>query len=312
MAPTEIVTRLGSIPLPAYIPVTTFGSKYPLDNLIRPYLPRLAKSIMVAYHYAKQIQSRTVSKLNLPLMVDSGGFACLLPGTEIQEEFGLGKIVMPNAEGSAPEEVTPLGVLELQESVAEIAFTLDFPCPPNLDRVEAERRQALTIANAKWAIRNRRRRDMPLFACVQAWDAESAQVCIRAYRELPFEGIAIGGLVPRARDIQSVIAIVDAVVAEADGRPVHAFGMGKPGLVRRLFEHGVTSVDSSAYVKLAAEGRWWGDERLRIHDPAPLERLHLALCNLALASQATLPLQAFPFITEGLRERLKPVSHPPR
>jgi hypothetical protein len=32
-------TRAGTIKFPAYIPVTTFGNKYQLDNLIRPYLP---------------------------------------------------------------------------------------------------------------------------------------------------------------------------------------------------------------------------------------------------------------------------------
>src|SRR5580698_4444822 len=50
--PKVLKTPSGLIPLPSYIPVTTFGKKYPLDNLIRPYLPRLAKAVMVSWHYA--------------------------------------------------------------------------------------------------------------------------------------------------------------------------------------------------------------------------------------------------------------------
>ena len=34
-APVEV-----KLQLPTFFPVTTFGNKYPLDRLIRPYLPR--------------------------------------------------------------------------------------------------------------------------------------------------------------------------------------------------------------------------------------------------------------------------------
>jgi len=54
--PKVLKTRNGEIKLPAYIPVTTFGNKYPLDNLVRPYLPRLASAAMVSWHYAQQIR----------------------------------------------------------------------------------------------------------------------------------------------------------------------------------------------------------------------------------------------------------------
>src|SRR5262249_16270310 len=50
------------------------------------------------------------------------------------------------------------------------------------------------------------------------------------------------------------------------------------------------SVDSSSYVKLAANGRLWGQPDVRLPDASPTERLHLALCNLAMATQRALPL----------------------
>jgi tRNA-guanine family transglycosylase len=182
-------------------------------------------------------------------------------------------------------------VLELQERVADLAFSLDFPIPPGTPPREAARRQDLSIRNAHWALANRRRRDLPLYACVQAADPASASACARAYVGAGFDGIALGGLVPRARDRALVFALVEAVRAEIGDLPLHCFGLGHPGLVADLYRAGVDSVDSSAYVKLAADGRLWSGPAAH-PDPTPTERLHLALCNLAAASGRALPLSA--------------------
>src|SRR5688500_771939 len=93
----SIVTRRGVIPLPAYIPVTTFGRKYPLDDLIRPYLPRLAPAVMVSYHYARQMQQ----VLPLPMLVDSGGFASLFANATIIEDGSLGSLVLKIQDGES-------------------------------------------------------------------------------------------------------------------------------------------------------------------------------------------------------------------
>ena len=153
-------TRRGEVRLPAYFPVTTFGERYPLDSLIRPYLPRLAAGVMVSYYYARRMSDAP----RVPVLVDSGGFASLFEGARVAEEQGLG--VLEVTRDGAVERTHPRDVLELQERVADVAFTLDFPIPPGTEGGEARRRQALTIANARWALANRRRRDLPLFACV--------------------------------------------------------------------------------------------------------------------------------------------------
>jgi tRNA-guanine family transglycosylase len=277
-------TRSGVIQFPTYIPVTTFGGKYPLDALLQPYLPRLSQAVMVSYHYAKQMKQRP----RLPLFIDSGGFAALFDGTDVFEHGGLGHLRIPTSDGR--EVLTPRDVLEFQEEHADVAFTLDFPIPPKLEKTEAKRRQALTAANAVWAIQNRRRRDLRLFACIQAWDAESASRCAAKLACHPFDGFAIGGLVPRATDLEVVLAIIAAVHAQIGNRPLHVFGLGKPDTTKLLFQHGVDSVDSSAYVKLAANGRSWTNPDSILADPTPDERLTLALENLAVASCARLPL----------------------
>lgn len=288
--PSELVTRRGSIPFPAYVPVTTFGDRFPLDDLIRPYLRRLAPAVMVSAHYARQMTEAP----DLPVLMDSGGFAALFEDAVVVERRGVGVIERPGADGEKGV-IEPRGVLELQERLAEVAFTLDFPIPPGLGAAEAERRLALTVANARWALENRRRRDLPLYGCVQGWDPESAGRCAREMSGAGFDGLAIGGLVPRARDPALVDAWVDAVRSELPDGPLHVFGLGEPAVVRRLFERGVQSVDSSSYVRLAASGRSWGTAG-QLGDPSPTERLHLALCNLAAATGAALPLSAAPLV----------------
>jgi tRNA-guanine family transglycosylase len=226
-------TRAGTIPFPTYIPVTTFGETYPLDDLIRPYLPRLARAVMVSHHYAQHLTPE--KRPRMPLLIDSGGFATLFKGSSIKQVQGLG--VLHVLEPGGTRVLHPRDVLAFQETHADVAFTLDFPIPSGTLPREAKRRQKLTIANALWALENRRRRDLPLYAVVQAWDAVSARTCARAYANMGFEGIAIGGLVPRARDWESVTGIVEAVRSEIGALPLHVLGLGHPDLVRKLFVH---------------------------------------------------------------------------
>jgi len=285
--PRILQTRRGPIRLPVFVPVTTFGDRYPLDRLIRPYLPRLAHAMLVSYPFAKGVKPE---EIRLPLFVDSGGFASLFETSTIVEDSGLG--VLHTRQDDVEDTVHPRHVLDLQEGLADVAFPLDFPIPPGMDEAQARRRFDLTIANAVWALDNRRRRDLLLFGVVQAWDADTARESARTLARRQFDGFAIGGMVPRARDLALVRAMVEAVRGEIGDRPLHVFGLGKPDVVRQLFEWGVDSVDSSSYVKLAADGKVWGDDQFHLPDATVPERLNLALCNLATAAGRSLPLAA--------------------
>jgi len=64
----------------------------------------------------------------------------------------------------------------------------------------------------------------------------------------------------------------------------------------------VDSVDSSAHVKLAANGRLWSAAHWAAADPSPTDRLHLALCNLATASGRALTLPAHSLIFGALAQ----------
>jgi len=203
----SLTTRRGSIRLPADIPVNTFGNRYPLDERVRPYLPRLAEAVMVSHHYAKHMEPE--ERPPLPLFISSGGSVSLRDEAKIIEKRSFACIELPQDDGV--ETIHPMDLLEFQEGMADVAFTLGFAISPSTGAFEARRRQELTIQNAIWALSNRRRKDLLLFASLQAWDAGSARACAEAYAGEGFDGVAIGGLATRATDRELVLSIVRAV-----------------------------------------------------------------------------------------------------
>ena len=53
-----MITAHGTINFPTFMPVTTFGDKYPLDRMIQPYLKRTSQCLMVSHYYAQEMKKR--------------------------------------------------------------------------------------------------------------------------------------------------------------------------------------------------------------------------------------------------------------
>lgn len=275
-----IVTTKGNINTPTFLPVTTFSDQHPLDRLVQPYLKRISQCIMVSYHYAQHAQQMKPCP-DIPVFIDSGGFASLFDSSEIVEHKECASIKTKDG------EIHPLKVLELQELQADLAATLDFITPPGMDQVEAKRRQLLTIKNAFYALNQKRSKSLVLYASLQCWDEESARVSVREYAGVGFDGIAIGGLVPRAKDTDYIKRVVCAVREEVPDIPIHVFGIGKPETLRLLWALGVDTVDSSSYVRNAVG--------VQSYNPIPHSKvikgphvpLHAAISNLWYIQQTT-------------------------
>lgn len=281
----KLTTRRGEVELPTYLPVLTGQPAHRVEQLARPYLPRLARAVMVSAPWLAD-----VGECELPVVADSGGFAALRAGGGVEEEAGLGVVVTPQGGRLHPREV-----LELQERHAEVALSLDLAIPPDTPVEEARRRQALSLANARWARDNRRRRDLPLWAVLPVWELDELEAALEEVEG--FEGIALGGLVPRRA---MAVEAVRRVRRRWEG-PLHVLGLGEPGLVGELYEAGATSVDSSSWARLAASGRSFAVAGLSIEDPSPDERLRLALVNLAVATRVGLPLGVREVLLESWR-----------
>jgi len=276
MTTRRLETRHGTIEFPTFMPVTTFGAKYPLDDLVRPYLRRFAQCVMVSYHYAKQMKRH--ERPNLPLFIDSGGFASLFEGSEIVDEGGYASI--RTKEGDV---ISPPDVLAFQEEHADIGATLDFVIPPGMDKAEARYRQDLSFKNAAWALKNRKRTDLRLFASIQAWDSDSAANAMTKLADSPFDGFALGGMVPRVRNPDTILDIVRAIRQLEPNKPLHVFGAGHPSLLERLFVGGVDSTDSSNFVRAAVDRNYFDrsvGSRPEIVDPYNVTGCTCPACNV--------------------------------
>ena len=234
-------TTKGIIEFPVYMPVTTYG-KYPIDDLIRPYLPRFTQCIMVSHYYAQAMKTPP----DIPLFIDSGGFASLFADSQVIEDGDFSTI-------RTCEDVLidPESVLRFQIKHGQIGATLDFLIPPNMSIEESRYRQELTIQNAIWAVEQDRADDFKLFASVQAWDRRSAIDIMERLVSFDFDGFALGGMVPRVSDPDKIYEIVAAIREVEATRPLHVFGVGKPSVVCELFRRGVDSIDTSTYVQHA-------------------------------------------------------------
>ena len=239
-------TAHGTLHFPTFMPVTTFGDKYPLDKMVQPYLKRMSQCLMVSHYYAQGMKKRP----NMPIFIDSGGFAGLFEGAEIVEYDDYAAI--KTREG---DELNPLDVLHFQIKNADIGATLDFIIPPGLDEKECIKRQNLTIKNALYAQKHNIVGHLVLYASLQCWDEASARRCARIYADAGFDGIAIGGLVPRSKDVEYMKTIVRAVREEAPNCAIHVFGIGNPSVLPDLIAAGADSFDSSSYVRNAIESR---------------------------------------------------------
>jgi tRNA-guanine family transglycosylase len=258
-----------AISLPAFFPVTTFGGKFPLDEIVRPHLQRFAPAIMVSYHYAQKMTDNP----SMPLFIDSGGFASLFEGSKTINEGEIALI--QTKEGTV---IHPAEVLSFQEKNADIGATLDFLIPPGITQNEAVQRQELTIKNALWALRNRRPGKLRLYASIQAWDPPSVRRIMQELVNHPFDGFALGGMVPRISQPETILAIVDAIRKADHNRPFHLFGVGQPKLIKQLFAAGVDSVDSSSYVQYAAEKKYLNPQTGEYEKLSNIENI-LGLCT---------------------------------
>jgi tRNA-guanine family transglycosylase len=240
-------TAKGAIALPTFFPVTTFGRSFEVDELVRPHLDRFCPAVLASLHYARSLKSTW----RRPLFIDSGGFASLMEAACINDLDGCFGI--ETAEGSL---IHPSEVLSVQEALADIGATLDFIIPPSMQARQARECQDLTVCNALWALRRRTRTDLLLFASVQAWDAPSARYIIQKLAPHPFDGFALGGMIPRLSNPDLIVEIIDTIRKVESERPLHVFGIGSPKIVRRLFDAGADSSDSSTYIRQAISGRY--------------------------------------------------------
>ena len=194
-----------------------------------------------------------------PILTDSGGFqvVSLGPLMRITEE---GARFSSHLDGST-HLFTPERSIEVQEALGpDVAVAFDQPVMPDGSSVR-EVRRAMDRTH-RWAVRSlraHRRTNQALFGIAQggidlALRAESA-----AYiRELPFDGINLGGLAGDETPEQRNAAIEATVAAlEGDKRVRYLMGLGSPVDLLDAVLRGVDLFDSVLPARVARNGQAW-------------------------------------------------------
>jgi hypothetical protein len=281
---------LGSLPLPAALPVITCDRAHSVDTWIRPYLPRLARGALIAWPYAAKADPADMAGIGVPLVLDSGGFLSLSPAATIEQDVvgnewigNTWRLVVPGGDGQT-EMLCPRALLDFAMRRSEVAavYALDFAVRQSDTDESVHARQAATVDNARWTVTNNRRRSS-LAVCGVAHGRTPDEYAshARAMVATGVDGIGVGGLVPRSARPEELRAICAAVREAVGDMPLHAFGVGSPVLLRAMIDEGVIdSADASTYARTAAS----------LEDATPTERLAAAIDALLDFTQAAVPL----------------------
>jgi len=152
-----------------------------------------------------------------------------------------------------------------------LGFDRDGRADPEMLR-EWQSRQQLTIELAAEFLdrhRTQRARVKPLGAA-QGWSPESYAESVRQLREIGYERIAIGGMVPLKTP--AIISVLRAVDEVRSGAQLHLLGVTRVEHVATFASFGVTSFDSTSPLRQAFMDDddnyyWWGKNFVAVRVP---------------------------------------------
>jgi queuine tRNA-ribosyltransferase len=277
----RLETPHGTVDTPQFMPV---GTQATVKALTPGDLRAAGTQILLAntYHLSLRPGEERIRRLgglhafmawDGPILTDSGGFQVFSLG-HLRTVDDDGATFASHLDGSEVR-LTPERAVAIQEALgSDIAMVLDHLVGADVDpdqvRVATERTHA-------WAVRSlgaRSRDDQALFGIVQGGvDQSLREASARATAELPFDGIAVGGL--SVGESKASMAAALASVAEAladDPRPRYLMGVGSPEDFFGAVEQGIDLFDCVLPTRLARHGLLWTSEgRLRLANAATLD-----------------------------------------
>ncbi|MBM4294853.1 MAG: tRNA guanosine(34) transglycosylase Tgt [Deltaproteobacteria bacterium] len=282
----EMRLARGVVATPAFMPVGTLGT---VKSLTPEELRELGAGIILGniYHLYLRPGVEVIAALgglhrfmhwDGPILTDSGGYQIfsLAPFRTITEE---GVTFRSHLDGSR-HFLEPERVVELQERIGvDIAICLDecpgYPAPEK----EVYQAAARTQRWAERSLQARRREETALFAVVQGGMIESLRKeQAQAFRELDFDGYALGGLsVGEEKDL--TLAMVEAAAPELpQDKPRYLMGVGTPedlveGVVRGmdLFDCVLPTRNGRNGMAFTSFGRVVIKNAAYAQDPRPLD-----------------------------------------
>ena len=265
-----LITAHSTIKTPVFMPVGTVGAVKSLDAVDMMQILDAQIILGNTYHLYLRPGSKVVkelgglhgfTKFNRSFLTDSGGF----------QAFSLSKISKPDKNGikfkshidGSAHYFTPRSVLDTQYDLnSDIMMILDdlVALPAEKKRVELSIKR--TIKWAREAIDYHKfKRDLGegltqnIFGIIQGGTDEAARkFCAEALCEMPFDGLAIGGL-SVGESNQEMYDTVQAVMPYIDAaRPRYLMGVGTPEDLVENVARGVDMFDCVMPTRNARNG----------------------------------------------------------
>lgn len=271
-------TPHGLIQTPAFMPVATAGA---VKTLAPWEVRELGADIILGntYHLHLRPGEELIAerggygqwiKWNGPVLTDSGGYQAYSLGAtraKSAKTTNDGVRFYSHIDGSR-HEFTPENVLDIQHKLgSDIVMPLD-DCPP----IEAseKRVQSAVIRTREWAKRTvdhwQERKygnnGAGLFGIVQGGLFEDLrQESLRDIQDLPFDGIAVGGVAIASEGKEKINKAVEYVAADLDpSRPHYLMGVGYLDDIIRMVGQGFDMFDCVLPTRLARHGVFWTTE----------------------------------------------------
>ncbi|MBU1221476.1 hypothetical protein KKF34_17255 [Myxococcota bacterium] len=247
------------------------------EKLLWPYLPLTIKEVLISYPYACRSGSTFP---DVRIFLDSGSYGYLAyGGTLKRDDCDTTSVILKFGDTEFPIRATEL--LDYQEKHAYVAFTLDIPVRASDDDKTVTIRYEESLNNALFALSQRRKRSMKLYASISAHPSlPLMRRHIEKLRDEDFDGLAVGALLQYRRDKILMEKIIGDIMDLWDDRPVHFFGLTT---IPHILTNSEITTDSSTWIKLALSGKAVGSDKI-IESPSRLEIIHLALYNLCKIS----------------------------
>ncbi|HYI67932.1 MAG TPA: tRNA guanosine(34) transglycosylase Tgt [Candidatus Limnocylindrales bacterium] len=214
-----------------------------------------------------------------PILTDSGGFQ-VFSLADLRRVDDDGVTFTSHLDGST-HRLTPERAMEVQALLgSDIAMAFDQLVDPAQPRAEVADAMDRTHRWAERSLAARGRPDQAVFGIIQGGvDPELRRASVAAISELPFDGIAVGGL--SVGESKSEMSATLEVVADAlgdDPRPRYLMGVGSPADFFAAVEHGIDLFDCVLPTRVARTGQVWTDAgRLNLRnsrfqdDPEPID-----------------------------------------
>jgi queuine tRNA-ribosyltransferase len=283
----RLETPHGAIDTPQFMPV---GTQATVKSLTPADLRTAGTQVILAntYHLSLRPGHERIARLgglhrfmgwDGPILTDSGGF-------QVFSLAHLGKVdddgvtFASHLDGS-PQRLTPERAIAIQEALgSDIAMAFDQLVDATLPAEQVAVAMARTHHWAERCLAARSRPDQALFGIAQGGvEAELRRRSVAAIAELPFDGIAIGGL--SVGESKAAMAATLDVVADAlgdDRRVRYLMGVGSPPDFFTAVERGIDLFDCVLPTRVARNGQLWTSEgklNLRnarfLDEPGPID-----------------------------------------